>query len=80
MLIPADELDVRGKFVDVPRVTREGAGAALVAVRSEQAPQGSAAICSTACLYRSDRGSSVQRTQVQRSNSWTHLPRRPSIL
>jgi pimeloyl-ACP methyl ester carboxylesterase len=36
-LIPADELDVRGKFV-VPRVTREGAGAALVAVRSEQAP------------------------------------------
>jgi pimeloyl-ACP methyl ester carboxylesterase len=37
-LIPADELDVRGKFV-VPRVTREGAGAALVAVRSEQAPQ-----------------------------------------
>jgi pimeloyl-ACP methyl ester carboxylesterase len=37
-LIPADELDVRGKFV-VPRVIREGAGAALVAVRSEQAPQ-----------------------------------------
>ena len=37
-LIPADELDVRGKFV-VPRVTREGAGAALVAVRSEQAPE-----------------------------------------
>jgi Alpha/beta hydrolase family len=37
-LIPADELDVRGKFV-VPRVTREGAGAALVAVRNEQAPQ-----------------------------------------
>jgi pimeloyl-ACP methyl ester carboxylesterase len=37
-LIPADELDVRGKFV-VPRVTREGAGAALVAVRSEQAPK-----------------------------------------
>jgi pimeloyl-ACP methyl ester carboxylesterase len=37
-LIPADELDVRGKFV-VPRVTREGAGAALVAVRSEEAPQ-----------------------------------------
>ena len=37
-LIPADELDVRGKFV-VPRLTREGAGAALVAVRSEQAPQ-----------------------------------------
>ena len=37
-LIPADELDVRGKFV-VPRVTREGAGAALVAVRSEQATQ-----------------------------------------
>ena len=37
-LIPADELDVRGKFV-VPRVTREGAGAALVAVRSEHAPQ-----------------------------------------
>src|SRR4029453_12188961 len=27
-LIPADELDVRGKFV-VPRLTREGAGAAL---------------------------------------------------
>jgi pimeloyl-ACP methyl ester carboxylesterase len=37
-LIPADELDVRGKFV-VPRVTREGAGAALVAVRNEEAPQ-----------------------------------------
>jgi len=37
-LIPADELDLRGKFV-VPRVTREGAGAALVAVRHEQAPQ-----------------------------------------
>jgi pimeloyl-ACP methyl ester carboxylesterase len=37
-LIPADELDVRGKFV-VPRVTREGAGAALVAVRHKQAPQ-----------------------------------------
>jgi pimeloyl-ACP methyl ester carboxylesterase len=37
-LIPADELDVRGKFV-VPRVTREGAGAALIAVRNEQAPQ-----------------------------------------
>jgi len=37
-LIPADELDVRGKFV-LPRVTREGAGAPLVAVRSEQAPE-----------------------------------------
>jgi pimeloyl-ACP methyl ester carboxylesterase len=37
-LIPADELDVRGKFVS-PRVTREGAGAPLVAVRSEQAAQ-----------------------------------------
>src|SRR5512132_3228605 len=37
-LIPADELDVRGKFV-VPRLTREGAGAPLVAVRREQAPQ-----------------------------------------
>ena len=37
-LIPADELDVRGKFV-VPRVTREGVGAALVAVRSEQATE-----------------------------------------
>jgi triacylglycerol esterase/lipase EstA (alpha/beta hydrolase family) len=37
-LIPADELDVRGKFV-VPRLTRDGAGAALVAVRSTQAPQ-----------------------------------------
>ena len=37
-LIPADELDVRGTFV-VPRVIREGAGAALVAVRNEQAPQ-----------------------------------------
>jgi pimeloyl-ACP methyl ester carboxylesterase len=37
-LIPADELDVRGKFV-VPRLTRDGAGAALVAVRSDQAPQ-----------------------------------------
>lgn len=37
-LLPADELDVRGKFV-VPRVIREGAGAALVAVRSEQAAE-----------------------------------------
>ena len=37
-LIPADELDVRGKFVS-PRVTREGAGAPLVAVRREQAPE-----------------------------------------
>ena len=37
-LIPADELDVRGKFV-VPRLTRDGAGAALVAVRREHAPQ-----------------------------------------
>src|SRR5512132_1099952 len=37
-LIPADELDVRGKLV-VPRLTREGAGAALVAVRRERAPQ-----------------------------------------
>jgi hypothetical protein len=36
--LPADELDVRGTFV-VPRVIREGAGAALVAVRNEQAPQ-----------------------------------------
>jgi pimeloyl-ACP methyl ester carboxylesterase len=34
-LIPADELDVRGKFV-LPRHTRQGAGASLVAVRSEQ--------------------------------------------
>ena len=37
-LIPADELILRGKFV-VPRVTREGAGAPLVAVRSPQAPE-----------------------------------------
>ena len=37
-LIPADQLDVRGKFV-VPRITREGAGAALVAVRTPQAPE-----------------------------------------
>jgi pimeloyl-ACP methyl ester carboxylesterase len=37
-LIPADELDVRGKFV-VPRITREGAGAALVAMRNPQAPE-----------------------------------------
>jgi pimeloyl-ACP methyl ester carboxylesterase len=37
-LISADELDVRGKFV-VPRLTRDGAGAALVAVRHERAPQ-----------------------------------------
>jgi pimeloyl-ACP methyl ester carboxylesterase len=37
-LIPADELDVRGKFV-VPRITRAGAGASLVAVRNEQAPE-----------------------------------------
>jgi pimeloyl-ACP methyl ester carboxylesterase len=37
-LISADELDVRGKFV-LPRLTRDGAGAALVAVRRERAPQ-----------------------------------------
>ena len=37
-LIPADELDVRGKFV-LPRVTRNGVGASLVAVRSEQSPE-----------------------------------------
>jgi pimeloyl-ACP methyl ester carboxylesterase len=37
-LIPADELDVRGKFV-LPRITREGVGASLVAVRSEQSPE-----------------------------------------
>ena len=37
-LIPADELDVRGKFV-VPRVTRQGIGASLVAVRTRQAPR-----------------------------------------
>jgi pimeloyl-ACP methyl ester carboxylesterase len=37
-LIPADEFDVRGKLV-APRVTREGAGASLVAVRNERAPQ-----------------------------------------
>ena len=37
-LIPADELDVRGKLV-VPRITRDGAGASLVAVRNEQAPE-----------------------------------------
>jgi pimeloyl-ACP methyl ester carboxylesterase len=36
-LIPVDELDVRGKLV-VPRVAREGAGAPLVAMRSQQAP------------------------------------------
>jgi pimeloyl-ACP methyl ester carboxylesterase len=37
-LIPADELDVRGSLV-LPRITRDGAGAPLVAVRSEQAPE-----------------------------------------
>ncbi|MFZ0708669.1 MAG: alpha/beta fold hydrolase, partial [Terrimicrobiaceae bacterium] len=37
-LIPADELNVRGKFV-VPRVTRQGIGASLVAVRAQQAPR-----------------------------------------
>lgn len=37
-LIPADELDVRGKLV-LPRVTREGVGAPLVAVRNPQAPE-----------------------------------------
>jgi len=37
-LIPADELEVRGKFV-VPRVTRQGAGAALVAIRTTHAPE-----------------------------------------
>jgi pimeloyl-ACP methyl ester carboxylesterase len=37
-LIPADELDVRGKFV-LPRITRKGVGASLVAVRSEQSPK-----------------------------------------
>lgn len=37
-LIPADELEVHGKFV-VRRVRREGAGAALVAVRAAHAPE-----------------------------------------
>jgi pimeloyl-ACP methyl ester carboxylesterase len=37
-LIPADELDVRGKFV-LPRITRQGVGASLVAVRSDQSPE-----------------------------------------
>ena len=37
-LIPTDELDVRGKFV-LPRITRQGAGASLVAVRIEQSPE-----------------------------------------
>jgi len=37
-LIPADELDVRGKFV-LPRITRQGVGASLVALRSEQSPE-----------------------------------------
>jgi triacylglycerol esterase/lipase EstA (alpha/beta hydrolase family) len=37
-LIPADELKVRGRFV-VPRVTRQGIGASLVAVRAQQAPR-----------------------------------------
>jgi pimeloyl-ACP methyl ester carboxylesterase len=36
-LIPADELNLRGKFV-VPRVTRQGIGASLVAVRNQHAP------------------------------------------
>ena len=36
-LIPADQLDVRGKFI-VRRATRAGVGAALVAVRKPQAP------------------------------------------
>ena len=37
-LIPANELNVHGKFV-VPRVTRQGIGASLVAVRTQQAPR-----------------------------------------
>jgi pimeloyl-ACP methyl ester carboxylesterase len=36
-LVPADELDVRGKFV-AHRVTRDGIGAPLVAIRNPQAP------------------------------------------
>jgi pimeloyl-ACP methyl ester carboxylesterase len=36
-LIPADELDLSGKFV-AQRVTREGIGAPLVAIRNPQAP------------------------------------------
>jgi pimeloyl-ACP methyl ester carboxylesterase len=36
-LIPADELDLRGKFV-AQRATREGIGAPLVAIRNPQAP------------------------------------------
>jgi len=63
-LIPADELDVRGKFV-VPRVTREGAGAALIAVRSEQAPQIPLRFAPPRCLYRRYRSSSVHRAQVR---------------
>ena len=63
-LIPADELDVRGKFV-VPRVTREGAGAALVAVRSEQAPQIPLRFAPPRVYTAVYRGSSVYRTQVR---------------
>ena len=36
-LIPADELELRGRFV-AQRVTREGIGAPLVAIRNPQAP------------------------------------------
>ena len=36
-LIPADELDLRGKFI-VHRVIRDGIGAPLVAIRNPQAP------------------------------------------
>ena len=36
-LIPTDELDLHGKFI-VPRVTRSGIGAPLVAVRTPNAP------------------------------------------
>ena len=36
-LVPADELDVRGKFV-ADRVTRDGIGAPLVAIRNPQSP------------------------------------------
>jgi len=58
-LIPADELDVRGKFV-VPRVTREGAGAALVAVRHEQAGSTGASARSNSLIHLPPRASTSQ--------------------
>ena len=63
-LIPADELDVRGRLV-VPRVTRDGAGAALVAVRKPQAPEIPQRFVPPRVYTRGYGSSSLSRAQMR---------------